>query len=289
MKLKTSIALVLGVFLAIGAWAQTADVPAAERAAILQTARDYGDGFYAGDPVRMERAIHPDFNKVVTMVFPPTKGIYVGYSSYTDLIELSRAKVAVTDPVRTIDPKALWLDGDIACAKLTSPMYNDYLQMVKIDGAWKIINVLWTQGPEVPNRPPLTGFDPEGEKAAVVKTAEDYIVGTLSGDAARVEAALHSEASRAVFQKDPQTGRVRISRNGYSALVEPVKAKLQVAPENQRRTDVRILDIMDGLAFVIASTPQGSTYIQMSWLNGQWKIFNILVKAAPRPTPAPKR
>ncbi|MBN1939737.1 MAG: nuclear transport factor 2 family protein [Candidatus Aminicenantes bacterium] len=289
MKVITPIALGLGLFLALGARAQTADVPEAERAAIIQTARDYGDGFYAGDAVRMERAIHPDFNKVVTMVFPPTKGIYVGYSSFTDLVELARAGVAISDPVRTIDPRVLWIDGDIACAKLTSPMFNDYLQMVKIDGDWKIINVLWTQGPEVPSRQPLTGFDPEKENAAAAKTAEDFVVGALSGDAVRVEAALHPEVSRAVFQKDPQSGRVRISRNGFSALVEPVRAKLQTAPENQRKTEIKVLDIMDGMAFIVASAPQGSSYIQMSWLNGQWKIFNILVKAAPRPVPAPKK
>jgi hypothetical protein len=168
-------------------------------------------------------------------------------------------------------------------------MYNDYLQMVKIDGRWKIVNVLWTQGPAVPGVQPLAGFDPEKEKEAIKKAVLDYLDGSLSGDAARVEGVLHPEVSRAVFQKDPQTGLTRISRNGFSGLVEPVRTKMRVVPEDQRKFDVRILDVMDGMAFVEAVSPFGNSYIQMSWLNGQWKILNILSKAATRPAAPVKK
>ncbi len=38
-------------------------------------------------------------------------------------------------------------EGVVVAAKVTSSMYIDHLQMGKVNGAWKIINVLW-----VPNR-----------------------------------------------------------------------------------------------------------------------------------------
>ena len=292
MKKAILLGLFLSALLVIGVLAQTAAIPEAEKAAIIQTAQDYGDGFYAGEADRMERAIHPDLNKVVTRILPQTKAVIIGYSTFSDLIELTRAKVAVTTPLRKIQPEALLLNDDVACAKLTSPMYNDYLQMVKIDGRWKIVNVLWAPGPETPGRQPLAGFETEKEKEAIKKAALDFVEGSLSGDAVRVEAVLHPEVSRAIWQKNPETGQTRVSRNGYSGLVEPVRAKLRVVPEDQRKVDIRILDIMDGMAFVEAASPFSYNYIQMSWLDGQWKILNILNKSnpnAPPPPPAEKK
>ncbi|HEX9903230.1 MAG TPA: nuclear transport factor 2 family protein [Acidobacteriota bacterium] len=281
--------LALAVLFGFGISDQTAAIPEADKAAILETARDYGDGFYAGEPERMERAIHPDLNKIVTQVLPQTGGVLIGYSTFSGLIELTRAKVGLTTPLRKIQPEALLMNEDIACAKLTSPGFNDYLQMVKIEGGWKIVNVLWVPGPETPGLQPLTGFDPEKEKDAAKKAAFDFVEGSLSGDVIRVEAALHPEVSRAVFQKQPQTGKARISRQRYSGLVEPIRAKMGIVPEDQRKVDVQIIDMMDGMAFVHASTAFGDSYIQMSWLNKQWKILNILVKPKPGAPRAPQR
>ncbi len=36
-----------------------------QKLAIEQTALDYADGFYSGNAERLERALHPDFNKVL--------------------------------------------------------------------------------------------------------------------------------------------------------------------------------------------------------------------------------
>ncbi len=61
----------------------------------------------------------------------------------------------------------------------------------------------------------------------------------------------------------------------------PVRAKMRIVPEDQRKVEVRILDVMDGMAFVEAKSLLGDSYIQMSWLDGQWKILNILLKVNP--------
>jgi hypothetical protein len=42
---------------------------ATDSAAIRQTALDYIEGYYSGDAVRMERAIHPDLNKATPRGF----------------------------------------------------------------------------------------------------------------------------------------------------------------------------------------------------------------------------
>lgn len=73
-----------------------------------------------------------------------------------------------------------------------------------------------------------------------------------------------------------------ISRSRYSGLVEPVRAKMGIVPEAQRQVDVRVIDIMDGMAFVETSSHTSSGYFQLFWFDGQWKILNILTKPKPQ-------
>lgn len=276
------------VLLQAVAWAQNAVIPDAEKAAIVRTALDYGEGYYSGAAERMERALHPDFNKVWTRILPQTNAVMIGYSTFSGLVEATRAKLGFLEPAaRKITAEALYLNEDVACAKMTSSQFNDYLQMIKVDGQWKIINVLWTPGPDSQIRQPLTDFNPEREKEAIVKTALDFVEGSMSGDLARVTAVLHPEVNRVVFQKLPMTGKMLVNRSRYSSLVEPLRAKLSlVVPENQRQVEVRVIDVMDGMAMVEAKTLFGFYYMQMFWFEKQWKLINMLVKInpnAPRP------
>jgi len=132
--MKGKLVIVLAVLFAAGAFllAQTTAIPEAEKEAIIKAALDYGDGFYAGAAERMERAIHPDLNKVYVRMLPQTGKSALGYSTYTGLIELTRAKAGFREPdKRKIQGYALYLNGDVACAKVTSALFNDFLQMIK--------------------------------------------------------------------------------------------------------------------------------------------------------------
>ena len=288
MKIKLSIVTVVLVAAAMLAAAQTQGIPDAEKEAIIKTALDYGDGFYSGEAERMERAIHPDLNKIYVSALPQTGKFAVGYSTYSGLIELTRAKAGLLEPEkRKIQAAALLLNGDVACAKVASAMFDDFLTLVKIDGRWKIVNVLWTPGPGTPSRPAVPAVDAARDKAAILAAAEDYIQGAMAGDAVRMEKVLHPEVSRAVLTALP-TGRTAVMRQGFSALVEPARAKLGVVPENARKTEIGLIDVMDGMAFVEITTANSWSCLQMAVLDGQWKIFNILSRRNAA-TPAPAR
>jgi hypothetical protein len=184
----------------------------------------------------MERAIIPTSTRSSSK-FAQDRENRLGYSTFSGLIELTRAKFGYQDPAaRKIQAFALEVDDNVACAKVTSALFNDFLQLVKFDGQWKIVNVLWTFGPDSPGRSPLTGFDPEKEKPAIQAAALDYVEGTLAGDAARVEKALHLEACRAVVNVVPATGKTALSRTRYSSLVEPVRAKLNASRRRSARS-----------------------------------------------------
>jgi hypothetical protein len=263
--------------------AQTASTAEADKKAIVQTALDYADGFYSGDAERMERALHPDLNKVYVRFLPQTKAFVVGYSTFSGLIELTRSKAGLTEPAaRKIKAEALLVNDDVACAKMTSAQFNDFLQMVKIEGRWKIVNVLWVPGPDSQGRRALAGFDPTQEAEKAKKAVRDFVEGYNSCDSAKVESILHPEACRAIVQVVPQTGKATIARTRYSGLVEPVRAKTTFIPEDQRQVDVRVVDILDGMAFIETSSRFSYGYYQLFWFDGQWKILNILTKSKPR-------
>jgi hypothetical protein len=64
------------------------------------------------------------------------------------LIEGTHAKMGLLpEEKRKIEVTVLDVMEDIAMVKVLSAMYYDYLQVAKIDGEWKIINVLWVMNP----------------------------------------------------------------------------------------------------------------------------------------------
>lgn len=251
-------------------------------AAITATALDYADGFYSGAPERMERAIHPDLNKVFVVKLSPTAKSALQYSTYSGLIELTRAKVGFREPEkRNIKVTILTINSDLASVKLTSPMFNDFLQMVNIEGKWKIVNVLWEPGPESPNIPPRSNIDVDNEKKAINVTVNDYYKGSFTNDFVLIEKTIYPELRIAQLAKLPQTGKSFISRVGIGMIKEATRAKLRSIPENQQKVDVKILDIMDEMAFVEAITPTSTNYIHLAKMDEQWKIINILNKSNP--------
>ena len=251
----------------------------ADSAAIIETALNYGDGFYSGDAVRMEKAIHPDLNKVCPVVLPQTGKTFLIYSTYSGLIELSRAKVGLTEEAkRKIAVKVLKINDKVACVKLTSSAFNDYLGMVKIDGQWKIVNVLWTFGQDSPNRSPLPDFKGDGERPSVEQAVRDLIEGLYTSDVPRIEKVLHPEFRRATPVVMSQTGKTMINRDAAGGIIEAARAKAGALDKEKWNIKIDVLDCMDGLAFTELAVPTGFSYCQLAKIDGQWKIVNLLRK-----------
>lgn len=274
---KTLLQLIATAACGTIAAAQAPAIPAAEQAAIVATALDYGEGWYSGAPERMERAIHPDLNKVVVQALPQAGRFVVGYSTYSGLIEMTRAKVGMLVPERRkIQAAALSMVGDVALAKVTSAMFNDFLTMVKIDGQWRIVNVLWVPGPDAPNRPQLPAAT--ADTVAIARAVADWVRGVQTSDAALLERVLHPEVNIAGFGAFPGA-KPAITRTRYSGIVEAARAKMiPVVPEASRTSQSRIVDVMDGMAFVEVTLPNAFVALQLASLGGEWKILNALNK-----------
>lgn len=115
-----------------------------EEPAIRQAALDYIEGWYEGNAERMERALHPDLVKREVNRLPTGKDILSSVSA-SNMVEFTRAGGGAETPKEEQKNQVIILGmyQNIATAKAISADYIDYLHLAKIDGQWKIVNVLW--------------------------------------------------------------------------------------------------------------------------------------------------
>jgi hypothetical protein len=267
---------------ALIAWTQEAPAAGSRDEAIVRTALDYSDGAYSGDADRMARAVHPDLNKLVFVRRAPAMGVATVYSTTSGLVEMTRMAVLKMEPEkRRTEVSVLESTGDVACVRLRTSQWCDYLQMVQDAGQWRIVNVLWAPGLDAPPARKLyPEFDAEKERPAAQAVALDYLEGMTAGDAARLEKALLPETNQVVYMVSPVNGAAVLNRTRYSGILEPAKAKVALAPESGRNVDIRVLDLMDGMAFAGAAMAQGTAYLQLQLLDGTWKVVNVLIRPA---------
>jgi len=265
--------------------AQSQNQDEKELQSVMQTALDYADGFYSGAPERMERAISPDINKVYPLTLPNTGKTVLVYSTYSGLLEMTRAKTGfLEDSSRNISTKALEINENIACVVIKSKGFNDYLTMVKTEERWKIVNVLWTV-PKVTDTIQSLRKPDDSEKQAVELAVRDYIEGIYTGNPERVAKVLHPEYKRTMVLTLPQTNKSFIQRDGFSLIIQNVKAGAGMLPKEKWNININILGLMDGLSFVKLELPASINYLQLARIDGQWMIINILRKQNLNATP----
>jgi hypothetical protein len=142
--------LMAGLLTAREAIAQAPTPDAADdKAAIEQTVRDYIDGWYEGNAERMARALHPDL----------AKRAFATLSDGSMVLQIVTADAMVTftkagfgkkkaRPGQKNEVTILDVSETIATAKSVSPDFIDYIHLAKVDGRWRIVNVLWRPVPQ---------------------------------------------------------------------------------------------------------------------------------------------
>jgi hypothetical protein len=121
--------------------------------AIKATALDYIEGWYTGDAARMDRALHPDLAKRIVVPGPDGRDMVQNMTA-EELVEATRAGAGTATPEekRRMDVQVLDVYGNAASVRVTATDWVDYLHLGKVDGEWKIINVLWELTPEAKAR-----------------------------------------------------------------------------------------------------------------------------------------
>ncbi len=248
--------------------------PSATEDSIRKTALNYAEGYYSGDGERMSKAIHPDLNKAYPRFLPRTGQVVLTYSTYSSLVELSAAKLGfLADTSRHISIDILQMTPDIAMVKLNSAKFNDYLQMVKINGEWKIINVLWNS-PQ--NASWTKDFKQEQETKDIASAVSAYIRGTQGCDASKIQKFVSPDFSRVNVIPIGRDGRSALQRLRFESLEKNALAEIGRQEETQRDNTFEILDIMAGMAMIRIQTIRNIEYLQLYRDSDHWKLFNAL-------------
>ncbi len=116
----------------------------AERIAVEACVRDYFEAWFTGDAERMRRALHPELAKRgwhagggdVPTLDRETSDSMVGFTSLG---------IGTRNPVenRRLDVEAVEVDGDIASVTVRSPIYREFLHLVRTADGWRILHSLW--------------------------------------------------------------------------------------------------------------------------------------------------
>lgn len=118
---------------------------------------------------------------------------------------------------------------------------------------------------------------------AITKTALDYIEGWYTGDATRMERALHPDLAKRMISTDPKTNRSRFNHMGAMTLVQRTREGIgKKIPQDRQQKEVTILDRFQNAAVVKIVAADWVDYLQVAKFNGDWKIINVLWELKPK-------
>lgn len=258
-------ALLLSFATAIAATQGTPD-PAADQAAIRQAVLDYAEGFYDHAPERMERAISPLLTKRALMARPGVPPFLLQMNAEM-LIEATRgtaARPAAAD--RKLVAEVLDVNGDIASARVFSVQFNDYIHLVKRDGQWRLVNVLWH--PPLPSPPPADQVRP-----AVEQAARDYAAALAGNDGSRVLAVISPVAAIRTLVSAPSGARVVRDQNTESTAAMVGAGQM---PKGDAAPAVSVLGTDGDIASVKLGAGPATTYLHLALQGGKWIVVNTL-------------
>lgn len=144
MKRRLVVCMILGSIAGSVSFAQLE----ADSAGIRQAALDYAEGWYAGDPARMERALHPELAKRIVRTDQNGRS-RIDQMSALSLINGTRAGYGKETPeekrLKTVSILDVFRNS--ASARVEMSGWVDYLHLAKWNGQWRIVNVLWELKP----------------------------------------------------------------------------------------------------------------------------------------------
>ncbi len=114
--------------------------------AITRTSTDYIEGWYTGDVERMRRCLHPELVKR-RVVEDPVGMWQVRSVGTTAMVAATMKGEGTVTPEAERMQQITVLDvfRDMACVKVLSQPFVDYLHLARLGDQWRIVNVLWAR------------------------------------------------------------------------------------------------------------------------------------------------
>ena len=121
------------------------------------------------------------------------------------------------------------------------------------------------------------------DSSAIRAAALDYVEGWYTGDAERMERALHPELAKRIIRTNAQ-GKSSLDQMGAMRLVQGARAGYgKSTPPAEQIKNVTILDIFHNAASVRAEMSGWIDYMHIGKWEGRWVIVNVLWETKPTP------
>jgi ketosteroid isomerase-like protein len=115
------------------------------------------------------------------------------------------------------------------------------------------------------------------DTAAIRVAALDYVDGWYTGDAERMERAVHPDLAKRIWRPDPERYRSRLENQTAMTLVQSTRRGFgRETPDERRHRDIEILDIFGNAASVRARMSDWIDLMHLARIDGQWRIVNVL-------------
>ena len=118
---------------------------ATDSAAIRSTALSYIDGWWSGDSRAMAASLHPELVKRIRGVSPSGQSEWIDNMGASRLVEGTARGGGRDTPTseRRSDVRILDVFQNAASVRVDAGPWIDYMHLVKWNGRWVILNVLW--------------------------------------------------------------------------------------------------------------------------------------------------
>jgi hypothetical protein len=274
MKKKPILLIGMIVVAAIPLRAQQSHPPVSDEEGVRLAALGYMEGALTADAARVGCAVHEELNKVELGVIPQSETQILLYNTATTLVSFVRGQAAemFADTDKTVDVTVFDIGNDIAAARAVGAPWYDLLQLAKLDGRWRVVNVLWAnREPDAEN-----GTEDPSARSEVEAAVRDFVEGIYSGDAERLARAMHPEIHKILLRTIPETGEPFLYKMGSSAMLAATGAGLFTSPEEGWKIELEVYDISHGLAAAKVTSAQFIDQLLLGRVNGEWKVINDL-------------
>lgn len=122
------------------------DGEGAELTAIKQASLGYLDGWFQSDPVKMKGALHPYLHKFRVNTVKGSEHQFLDVMTADELIGIAGVNQEWVKGKGHGEPEVIFHNADIAVVFAQSDGFYDLINLAKINGEWKIVQVLWQVG-----------------------------------------------------------------------------------------------------------------------------------------------
>jgi hypothetical protein len=130
--------------------------------------------------------------------------------------------------------------------------------------------------------PTISHAQSAADSAAIRAAALDYIEGWYTGNAERMERAVHPDLAKRIMNTDQRGRRLLGHQSAMTLVLNTRGGGGKETPAAEQRKDVRILDIFGNAASVRIDAGTWVDYLHVARWNDRWVIVNVLWELRPR-------